>query len=136
MQAITRLLVSRRRRRPTRSWKRMADCAIACALIAITLPLMAIVALAIKFDSVGPVLTQEERLLPGGRRIVVFNFRTMADRTQHGDGSARHDQPNRTRVGQFLCYIRIASLPQLLNVLQGEMSFVDAGIGRPDFFAD
>ena len=56
--------------------KRIGDLALACALIVLTLPLMAAVALVIKLDGAGPVLTREERRTGGERRVTIFKFRT------------------------------------------------------------
>jgi lipopolysaccharide/colanic/teichoic acid biosynthesis glycosyltransferase len=112
--------------------KRIGDLAIACALIALTLPLMATVALVIKLDSAGPVLTREARTC-GGRRVAVLKFRTTMQQPQRGR-SALPWQEQLTRVGRFLRYTRIVDLPQLANVLRGEMSLVDTGSDRPDFF--
>jgi len=109
--------------------KRISDLTIACALILLTLPLTALVALIIKLESAGPVLTHEERRTGAGQRFLVLKFRTT--RQALHDGWPRSAQP--TTVGRFLRYTRIADLPQLCNVLRGEMSLVDAGCERPDF---
>ena len=109
--------------------KRIVDLVFACPLIALTLPLMAIVALAIKLDSSGPVFSQRECLGVGGRNTRVLKFRTVHDR-QHPPW--RRDA-HLTRVGWFLRYTRIDCLPQLVNVLRGEMSLVGTDRDRPDF---
>lgn len=111
--------------------KRIGDLTIACALIVLTLPLMAAVALLIKLDGAGPVLTREERRA-GGRDVVVFKFRTSRQPARVARAWPRPQQL--TVVGRFLHYTRIVDLPQLANVLRGEMSFVGAGGLRPDFF--
>ncbi|HTT81706.1 MAG TPA: sugar transferase [Stellaceae bacterium] len=111
--------------------RRIGDLAIASALIALTLPLLAIVALVLKLDGVGPVLLREERRA-GGRRMLVFKFCTKR-RPYPGDPS-RFPLQRPSQVGRFLRYTRIVDLPQLINVLRGEMSFVGNGAVRPDFF--
>jgi lipopolysaccharide/colanic/teichoic acid biosynthesis glycosyltransferase len=111
--------------------RRIGDLVIACALIVLTLPLMATVALVIKLDSAGPVLTREERRTRGGRRVIVFRFRTTRRSRRDAPHWPRPDQP--TGIGQILHYTRIVDLPQLANVLRGEMSLVGTGAQRPDF---
>jgi len=108
--------------------KRIGDLVIACALIAFTLPLMAIVALAIKLDSPGPVFSRRERLGLGGRQISALKFRT----TVHNPQRTRRQDAQLTRVGWFLRYARIDHLPQLVNVVRGEMSLVGISRERPD----
>jgi undecaprenyl-phosphate galactose phosphotransferase/putative colanic acid biosynthesis UDP-glucose lipid carrier transferase len=109
--------------------KRIGDLTIASALVILTLPLLAAAALAIKLDSAGPVLMREERRAGGGR-ITIFKFRTTR-RPRRGGGPMREAQP--TGIGRFLHYTRISDLPQLVNVLRGEMSLVGTGALRPDF---
>jgi lipopolysaccharide/colanic/teichoic acid biosynthesis glycosyltransferase len=111
--------------------KRIGDLAIASTLIALTLPLMAVVALAIKLDGAGPVLMREERCIGDNRRVTVFKFRT----TPHRPGRVWPWPPQPSGIGRFLHYTRIVDLPQLANVLRGEMSLVGTGALRPDFLA-
>jgi lipopolysaccharide/colanic/teichoic acid biosynthesis glycosyltransferase len=125
-----------RRGRAASHVKRIGDIAVVCLLILFTLPLVAIVALVIKLESAGPVLVREERRV-GGRLVRVPKFRITAGAAQRG-GSVwpRHNQLS--RVGWFLWYTRIVDLPQLLNVLRGEMSLIDSLIDTAaphlDFF--
>jgi lipopolysaccharide/colanic/teichoic acid biosynthesis glycosyltransferase len=105
---------------------------IACALIVFTLPLFMIIALAIKLDSPGPIFSRHERLGLGGRRIRLLKFRTIAHDPQRARSLARHNT-HLTRVGSFLRYTEIDDLPQLVNVLRGELSLVDTSRDRPDF---
>jgi len=72
MQAIERPLVSRRLQPAPSSLNRVIDCTIACALAALTVPSIAIVALIIKMESAGPALVREERLARSGRRVLVY----------------------------------------------------------------
>jgi polysaccharide biosynthesis protein PslA len=109
--------------------KRIGDLVIACTLIAFALPLMTIVALAIKLDSPGPVFARRRRLGLGGRRISALNFRT----TEHNPQRTPRQGARLTRVGWFLRYTRIEGLPQLVNVLRGEMSLVGTAREHPDF---
>lgn len=110
---------------------RLCDVIIACALIAFTLPLMVIVALAIKLDSPGPVFSREERLLRG-RHAVVLKFRTVRNGPHRAQPMWRQER-HLTRIGWFLGYTRIDNLPQFVNVLRGEMNLVDTDRERPDF---
>jgi lipopolysaccharide/colanic/teichoic acid biosynthesis glycosyltransferase len=111
--------------------KRIGDLVISCAAIVLSLPLLAIIALTIKLHSGGPVLVHEDRRVAGGRRIQVLKFRTTAKRRDQSASDAR-EYP--TAMGEVLHYTRLVDLPQLINVLRGEMSFVDADAVHPDFF--
>ena len=106
----------------------LGDLAAACALIAFTLPLMAIVAIAIKFDSPGPVLAREQCVGIGGRRFV---FRTTLHAAEDAD-LAWHRAPQ-TRLGPYLRYTHIDALPQLFNVRRAEMSMIDSVAFSPSF---
>jgi lipopolysaccharide/colanic/teichoic acid biosynthesis glycosyltransferase len=112
--------------------KRIGDLVIACSLIVLTLPLMAMVALIIKLESSGPVLTHEERRTCAGGCVRVWKFRTTRQPQQDERRWRGSDQL--TPVGRFLHYTRIVDLPQLYNVVRGEMSLIDASSERPDFF--
>jgi lipopolysaccharide/colanic/teichoic acid biosynthesis glycosyltransferase len=104
---------------------------IACVLLAITSALMIIVALAIKLQSAGPVLERRECIGRGGRRFQRLEFRT----TMH---DPRHATPawarQTTQAGQFLRHTRIEDLPQLINVLRGEMSIINGDARSPSLF--
>jgi exopolysaccharide biosynthesis polyprenyl glycosylphosphotransferase len=115
--------------------KRLTDLLIACSLIAFTLPLMLIVALAINCDSPGPVFFRQERVGLNGRRFALLKFRSMRQDAE-ADGrpvwaAARDDRI--TRVGGFIRLARIDELPQLFNVLRGDMSLVGPRPERPHF---
>jgi lipopolysaccharide/colanic/teichoic acid biosynthesis glycosyltransferase len=110
--------------------RRLADLLFASALLVVTLPLMAIVALAIKWEGTGPVFDRHTCIGCGGRRFQMLKFRTTA----HDPEYARPEWAQKTtRVGQWLRYTRIEMLPQLINVLRGEMSMIDSGVGAPSF---
>jgi lipopolysaccharide/colanic/teichoic acid biosynthesis glycosyltransferase len=87
--------------------RRVADVVLALILLAITAPLMLLVALAIQAESLGPIFEQE-RCLGKGRRFERLKFRTKP-----------------THLGRVLRYTRIETLPRLINVLRGEMSIMD-----------
>jgi len=109
--------------------KRIADRALATILIITTLPLMAAVALGIKACGAGPAVVRERRVGPGNRVIGVLRFRT----TVNGAVPCLADPPRMTAIGRFLLYTCIAEMPQLFNVLRGEMTLVGSGIPRPGF---
>jgi lipopolysaccharide/colanic/teichoic acid biosynthesis glycosyltransferase len=117
------------------SLKRGFDLVVACALIALALPLMLLVALAIKWDSRGPIVYRQERVGLRGRRFDVLKFRSMRQDAE-ADGQpvwAAVDDPRVTRVGRFIRWARIDELPQLFNVVRGEMSMVGPRPERPFF---
>ena len=115
--------------------KRAVDLVIACALVMLTLPLLIIVALAIKWDSAGPALYRQNRVGLGGRIFELLKFRSMEQDAER-DGQpvwAADRDPRITRVGRLIRKVRIDELPQLINVLRGEMSIVGPRPERPYF---
>ena len=110
--------------------RRLGDLAAACAIIAFTLPLMAIVAIAIKCDSPGPVFERQQRVGIGGRRFHALKFRTIL-RAVEDPGLTWRRAPQMTRIGLYLWYTGIDDLPQLINVLRGEMGIIDSGACSP-----
>ena len=106
----------------SRQMRRLGDIVIACLLLAITAPLMLIVTLAIKLEGVGPVLDRQTCIGCNGRRFHALKFRTAVHDPQH----ATPAWAQRTPVGEFLRYTRIEALPQLINVLRGEMTLIDS----------
>jgi lipopolysaccharide/colanic/teichoic acid biosynthesis glycosyltransferase len=96
---------------------------------------MAAVALAIKLDSPGPVLFRQSRLGKNGSVFILNKFRSMREDAEAGTGPvwAQEDDPRVTRVGRILRKLRLDELPQLLNVLVGDMSFIGPRPERPEF---
>lgn len=118
--------------------KRAFDIVASIALLIPTLPLMALTALAIRLESEGPVIYRQERVGRGGRSFMCLKFRSMRLDAE-ADGVARWASVGDTRVtrtGRFIRKLRIDELPQLLNVLRGEMSFVGPRPERPSFVAE
>lgn len=106
--------------------KRVVDLITSLLSLILLSPLFAIVALAIKLDSPGPVIFRQQRLGKGGEPFTIFKFRTMVDGAERvglGLMTAEND-PRITRVGRFLRRTSLDELPQLINVLRGEMSLV------------
>lgn len=87
-------------------------------------PLMAVIALAIKCDSPGPILFVQDRVGMGGRRFKLLKFRTMHPTERHQSEWVRDNGHRITRAGRWLRKFRLDELPQLINVLQGDMNLV------------
>jgi lipopolysaccharide/colanic/teichoic acid biosynthesis glycosyltransferase len=96
-------------------------------LLPIALPIMAIVAITIRLDSKGPVLFRQKRVGHSGHPIVVYKFRTMRGVEAADDRNAamtRSDDDRITAVGKVLRSLRIDELPQIINILRWEMSWI------------
>ncbi len=106
--------------------KRACDFAFAAVGFVLAGPLMLLVALLVRLDSPGPALFRQERVGEGDRRFALYKFRSMrADaEAQTGPVWAEAKDPRITRVGRRLRKLRLDELPQLWNVLRGDMSFV------------
>lgn len=120
--------------------KRLFDVTVAGAMLIAALPIMAVTALAIVIESGGrgPVLYRQIRVGKGGRLFQVYKFRSMRVDAER-DGKARWagaDDDRVTRVGRVIRKTRIDELPQLYNVLVGDMSFVGPRPERPEFVRD
>ena len=116
--------------------KRLFDVAVSLTALALLVPLLAVIALLVKLGSPGPVLYRQQRVSRGGRLFELLKFRTMvvgADRMAP-NVSATGD-PRVTRVGAFLRKTYLDELPQLLNVLRGDMSLVGPRPETPEFVA-
>lgn len=118
-------------RRPLDGWnwliKRVEDKVLALLLLPVAIPVCALIALAIRLDSPGPVLFKQVRRGFNGRNFQVYKFRSMRLETCETDGethAATRRDPRVTRVGAFLRRTSLDELPQLLNVLREEMSII------------
>ena len=118
-----------------RLYKRAFDLLAAVAGLALTLPALPLIALAIVLDSSGPVFFRQERVGEGERSFFLYKFRTMRKDAESGTGAvwAQKDDQRVTRVGRFLRKARLDELPQLWNVLKGEMSLIGPRPERPEF---
>ena len=110
--------------------RRLADLLIASVLLLTTSPLMLFVALAIKCEGPGPVFERQRCIARGGRRFEMLKFRTTVSDPQ---GKLPVRVRAITEIGEFLRQSRIECLPQLINVLRGEMSIVDPDGNSPSF---
>ncbi len=104
--------------------KRPLDLALALIGLLLLLPVLAGLALWIKVDSPGPVFYRGPRVGRGGKAFRIFKFRSMRMDADQGPSSSGVDDPRITRVGRFLRAHKLDELPQLLNVVRGEMSLV------------
>lgn len=115
--------------------KRIVDLIISSLGLMLTMPVSLITALLIKLDSKGPVIYQQERVGVNGQVFKLYKFRSMkADAEKYsGPVWAQEDDPRITRVGKFIRKVRIDEIPQMINVLKGDMSFVGPRPERPVF---
>jgi sugar transferase (PEP-CTERM system associated) len=115
--------------------KRISDVVFSLAGLICALPLMAVIALAVKATSPGPVFFRQTRIGQHERKFRVVKFRTMREDAEAGTGAvwAVDRDPRITRVGGILRKLRLDELPQFWNVLKGEMSFVGPRPERPEF---
>ncbi len=105
--------------------KRMIDFTLALAGLLILSPILILIALFIKLDSPGPVFYLSKRVGWHGKPFKMMKFRTMVvDADKMGASSTPDDDPRITRAGKLLRHYKLDELPQLFNVLRGEMSFV------------
>ena len=115
--------------------KRAFDLVVAMTLLVLTLPITAITALLIAIESGAPVIYRQDRIGHHGKTFTLLKFRSMRKDAEK-DGQAEWAQTDDARVtalGRFLRHSRIDELPQLINVLKGDMSFVGPRPERPVF---
>jgi Undecaprenyl-phosphate glucose phosphotransferase len=124
---------------PLQGWnsmvKRGMDIAVALAAILALLPFLPLVALAIWLEDRGPIFYRQERMGLDGKSFMILKLRSMRVNAESSSGPvwAIRDDPRRTRVGSFLRHTSIDELPQLWNVLTGDMSIVGPRPERPTF---
>jgi lipopolysaccharide/colanic/teichoic acid biosynthesis glycosyltransferase len=136
--------MGRHQRLHVRASKAAFDVAFALVLLPFVLPVLALCALAIYIESPGPIVFSQQRTGRHGRRFRMFKFRTMVPNAEELKASLQHlnilpppdfkiiDDPRVTRVGRILRKTSLDELPQIFNVLFGDMSFVGP---RPTSFA-
>lgn len=114
--------------------KRAVDVVGALTLLVVASPLMSGVALAIKATSPGPILIRQRRLTAGGREFTLFKFRSMNHHAERVSGAtfAVSDDKRVTPVGKIIRTTRLDELPQLINVLLGDMSLIGPRPERPE----
>lgn len=120
---------------PSRTVKRGLDVLLAILALLVTIPLFVLLPILVRLSSPGPVFYRQERVGWQGRRFTILKFRSMrTDAEEPGDAiwAEEHD-PRVTAVGRFMRRYRIDELPQVMNVLQGDMSMVGPRPERPEF---
>jgi len=115
--------------------KRTIDIILSCLGLLLTLPFFPFIALAIKLDSPGPVFFRQERVGNKEQQFILYKFRTMGQDAEKASGAvwAEKNDPRVTKLGRFFRQSRIDEIPQLLNVLKGEMSFIGPRPERLEF---
>ena len=123
---------------PAAAFKRGFDVLLSAVGLVLLSPVLAVVALAVRVSSPGPVLLHQERVGVDGVRFRMHKFRTMRQDAESDTGPvwAAAEDPRRTRVGRFLRRFSLDELPQLWNILRGEMSLVGPRAERPHFVAE
>jgi len=116
-------------------YKRGIDICLAVAGILLTAPFFPVIALAIKIDSNGPLFFRQVRVGAGEKPFLLYKFRSMREDAERDSGAvwAVKNDSRITGVGQFFRNSRIDELPQLFNVLKGDMSFIGPRPERPEF---
>jgi exopolysaccharide biosynthesis polyprenyl glycosylphosphotransferase len=117
--------------------RRTIDLVLAGLLVVFTLPVMLVAALAVKLDSPGPVFYRQQRVGLGGRVFTLYKFRSMTVTAEAGGQAiwAQKNDPRVTRVGSVIRKLRIDEIPQVFNVLRGDMAFIGPRPERPEFVA-
>jgi sugar transferase (PEP-CTERM system associated) len=119
---------------PLSIYKNVASFTISVIALVLSLPIMALIGLAIRMDSAGPIIFSQRRVGRGGKIFTLYKFRTMFDGADQGD----HHPPAElidqrfTRVGRLLRHTRLDELPQFFNILRGDMHFVGPRPFVPD----
>ena len=109
---------------PEAAVKRVMDVVLSCAGLVLTSPILLAAAVAVRLEGGGPVLYRQPRATRNGQVFQILKFRSMRPETGDIHASVRAGDPRITRVGRFLRRYRIDELPQLWNVLRGDMSLV------------
>jgi lipopolysaccharide/colanic/teichoic acid biosynthesis glycosyltransferase len=140
-EPLLHMIGSIRARLPSLRWapslKAASDFALALILLLLATPVLLVVALLVKLTSRGPVLYRQTRLGLQGRSYTLYKIRTMIDKCENATGPqwATPCDPRTTWVGRVLRRTHIDELPQLWNVLRGDMSLVGPRPERPEFVA-
>ena len=115
--------------------KRALDVLLALLLLLIAAPLMVLIAIVVKLETPGPAIFSQERVGLRGKRFIVYKFRSMRQDAERKTGPtwAKENDDRITRLGAFLRKSRCDELPQVWNVLRGDMSFIGPRPERPYF---
>ncbi len=112
--------------------KRLLDVIVGAIALTVCAPVLAIAAILIKIDSAGPVFFRQRRLGRNGGVFLLYKLRSMYDRPQSPERQTYTDDPEVTRVGAVLRRLKIDELPQLWNVVCGDMSLIGPRPALPD----
>jgi lipopolysaccharide/colanic/teichoic acid biosynthesis glycosyltransferase len=116
--------------------RRLVDLVVGGAGLVLALPLLVAVAIAVRATSPGPAIFRQERVGRGGRCFAIWKFRTMvADAARRGAAVSGRADPRVTRVGRWLRATRLDELPQLVNLVRGEMTLIGPRPEVPRFVA-
>lgn len=107
----------------SRYFKRIFDFSFALLLLLITSPILIISAIAIKLESKGPALFKQRRIGKNNQEFLIYKFRTMTVETER-EGKKLSDSERLTKVGKFLRKTSLDEIPQCINIIKGEMSFI------------
>jgi exopolysaccharide biosynthesis polyprenyl glycosylphosphotransferase len=120
--------------RPLLMYERVFSLVLSSLGLVLALPLMALIGLAVRLDSAGPAIFRQKRVGQNGKIFFLYKFRTMVEGSDKGDSHrpAEITDSRFTRVGRFLRRSRMDELPQLLNILRGDMNFVGPRPFVPD----
>lgn len=106
-------------------FKRIFDLVVAIILLIILLPVFILISMAIKIDSKGPIMFRQVRVTQYGKRFRIFKFRTMVNNADKiGSQVTTKNDMRITRIGNVLRKLRLDEIPQLLNIIAGDMTFV------------
>ena len=123
-----------RLRAPQQVIRRLVSILVASVGLLLCLPILPVIALAVRLSSPGPVFFRQTRVGFRGRLFTAFKFRTMrADAEPNGAVWATNGDPRITRLGRFMRRTRLDEIPQMWNVLRGDMAFVGPRPERPEF---
>lgn len=114
--------------------KRALDIFISAVVLIVTSPISLIVMIAIKIDSKGPAIFKQERTGYKGKTFLTYKFRTMKVETHDGTGHELTHDERCTKVGNVIRKLSVDELPQLVNVLKGEMSLVGPRPWIPEYY--
>lgn len=116
--------------------KRAFDIVVSFSMIVLILPVLSFCSLLILTSSGYPVFFRQERMGRNGKVFRIFKFRTMKNNTATADGLTLRNDQRITKIGQFLRKYRLDEVPQLFNIIKGEMSFVGPRPDLPKYYKD
>ena len=115
-------------------YQRVLDIVLSIIGLLVGIPLIAIFGILIKIEDNGPITYKQERLGKGGKRFYIYKLRSMrTDAEKFGAQWAEKNDPRITKVGKFIRKTRIDEIPQLFNILKGDMSIIGPRPERPEF---